>query len=356
MSLAQVPVEPGPDLGPVAPAVSRPPPKPAAEAFSEDPRPLPRYHSARLALSLPLPDGRAWRIDDHSGAERVATHAATRSRVMLATFRADVLVGRSQCEALARDRMLVIVWEDLHWADEGTLELIEYLAQWLQAPVLQICLGRDELLELSPEWGSVRHSTTSILLERLDGRDTRRLMDLLAQRAGAALELSDSLVERSGGNPLFAEALIARIAEEGADASAELPDTLQGLLAARLDSLEPAERQLLCHASVAGRSFSAEALACVSPETGIDLARAIANLREKNLIALGDDRGEEGERELVFTHALIRDVAYEMLPKAVRARKHAEVGAFIERRAADRGEGAVALLAEHFAVNPAALL
>jgi class 3 adenylate cyclase/tetratricopeptide (TPR) repeat protein len=252
-------------------------------------------------------------------------------------------------EALARDRMLVIVWEDLHWADEGTLELIEYLAQWLQAPVLQICLGRDELLELSPDWGSVRHSTTSILLERLDGRDTRRLMDLLAQRAGAALELPDGLVERSGGNPLFAEALIARIAEEGADASAELPDTLQGLLAARLDSLEPAERQLLCHASVAGRSFSADALACVSPETSVDLARAIASLREKNLIALGDDRGEEGERELVFTHALIRDVAYEMLPKAVRARKHAEVGAFIERRAADRGEGAVALLAEHFA-------
>ena len=80
----------------------------------------------------------------------------------------------------------------------------------------------------------------------------------------------------------------------------------------------------------------------------MDLAGAIAKLREKNLIMLGDDHGEGGERELVFTHALIRDVAYEMLPKAVRARKHAEVGAFIERQAADR-EGAVALLAEHFA-------
>lgn len=251
-------------------------------------------------------------------------------------------------EALARDRVLVIVWEDLHWADEGTLELIEYLAQWLQAPVMQICLGRDDLLELSPNWGSIRHATTSILLERLDERDTRRLMDVLAQRAGTALQLPDGLVERSGGNPLFAQALVERIAEEGADVSAELPDTVQGLLAARLDSLEPVQRQLLCHASVAGRSFSADALACVSPETGVDLAGAIAKLREKNLIMLGDDHGEGGERELVFTHALIRDVAYEMLPKAVRARKHAEVGAFIERQAADR-EGAVALLAEHFA-------
>jgi hypothetical protein len=101
--------------GPAAPAVSRgPPPKAAAESFPEDPRPLPRYHSPRLALSLPLPDGHTWRIDDHSGPELVATHAPTRSRVMLATFRADGLVGRSQCEALARDRKLVPRLPDLH--------------------------------------------------------------------------------------------------------------------------------------------------------------------------------------------------------------------------------------------------
>jgi len=100
--------------GPAAPAVSPPPPKPAAVSFPEDPRPLPRYHSTRLALSLPLPDGHAWRIDDHSGPELVATHAATRSRVVLATFRADGLVGRAQCEALARDRRLVPVVPELH--------------------------------------------------------------------------------------------------------------------------------------------------------------------------------------------------------------------------------------------------
>jgi class 3 adenylate cyclase/tetratricopeptide (TPR) repeat protein len=261
---------------------------------------------------------------------------------------------RAAFEALARDRVLVIVWEDLHWADEGTLELIEYLAQWLHAPVMQLCLARDELLERSPNWASIRHATTSILLERLDQRDTRRLIDALAQRAGTALALPDQLIERSGGNPLFVEALVARIAEDGAGAPAELPDTLQGLLAARLDALAPVERQLLCHAAVAGRSFSEDALACISPETGSERACAIAKLLDKDLIALGDDCRqpgccEPGERELVFTHALIRDVAYEMLPKALRARKHAQVGAFIERQAIDRSEGAVALLAEHFA-------
>ena len=257
-------------------------------------------------------------------------------------------------EALARDRVLVIVWEDLHWADEGTLELIEYLAQWLRAPVMQLCLGRDDLLESNPDWASIRNATTSILLERLDERDTRRLMDLLAQRAGSALQLPHGLAERSGGNPLFAEALVERIAEEGASVSAELPDTVQGLLAARLDALAPVERQLLCHAAVVGRCFSLDTLACMSPETGADLVGAIARLQQRNLIMLGDDRSAPDERELVFTHALIRDVAYEMLPKVIRARKHAEVGAFIERRARDRGEGAVALLAEHF-VRAAAL-
>jgi hypothetical protein len=107
--------------GPAAPAVS-PPPKPVAVSFPEDPRPLPRYHSTRLALSLPLPDGHAWRIDDHSGAELVATHAATRSRVMLATFRAEALVGRSQCEALARDRRLLppVREGDLHPLEDVT--------------------------------------------------------------------------------------------------------------------------------------------------------------------------------------------------------------------------------------------
>ena len=104
--------------GTAAPAVSPPPTKLVAVSFPDDARPLPHYHSARMALSLPLPDGHAWRIDDHSSAELVATHAATRSRVVLATFRADALVGRSQCEALAHDRKLIPVVPDLQTLED----------------------------------------------------------------------------------------------------------------------------------------------------------------------------------------------------------------------------------------------
>ena len=256
---------------------------------------------------------------------------------------------RAAFEALARGRVLVIVWEDLHWADEGTLELIEYLAQWLQAPVLQLCLGRDDLLERSSNWVGVSPSTSTILLEALGERDTRALMETLAHRAGGPVDLPDRMVKRSGGNPLFAEALVERVTEAGGDTAGELPATVQGLLAARLDSLDPVERQLLGQASVVGPTFSAEVLESLGPVAGAGLAAALARLRERNLIVLGDDQGGPGEREYAFKHALIREVAYEMLPKAVRARKHAEVGAFLEGRAADRAEGSVALLAEHFA-------
>jgi len=93
--------------GPAPVPAAEPPARPVAAAFSDDPRPLPRYHSRRLALSLPLPDGAAWSIDDHSRPELVATHAPTRSRILVAVMRTDGLVGRSQCEALAREAKLV---------------------------------------------------------------------------------------------------------------------------------------------------------------------------------------------------------------------------------------------------------
>jgi predicted ATPase/class 3 adenylate cyclase len=256
---------------------------------------------------------------------------------------------RAVLEALAQEGMLAIVWEDIHWADEGTLDLIEYLAQWLRAPVLQVCLARDELLERRPNFCTLPRSATSIFLEPLTQPEARELIEALVQRTGVAVESAARLAERSSGNPLFAEALVERIAEGGSEASAELPDTVQRLLAARLDSLEPLERQLVAHAAVLGPTFWASALEPIAASAGMDLTLGLAALGEKNLIVLSESDQQAGEREFSFKHALIRDVAYEMLPKAVRARKHAEVGAFIEQRAGERGEGIVALLAEHYA-------
>ena len=256
---------------------------------------------------------------------------------------------RALLEALARQGPLMLVWEDIHRADDGLLDLIEYLAQWLRAPAMQVCLAREELLERRPRWGQLRRGATSILLEPLSEEDARALVDALALGSGAPEDTAARLARRSGGNPLFAEALVELARSADPEEGAELPETVQALLAARLDTLGPLERQLLDHAAVLGLSFTEGALEPVAAVTGADLAKSLLLLRQKNLIVPAgphDAAGAEGE--LVFKHALIRDVAYEMLPLAARARKHAEVAAFIERRAGS-DESVTPLLAEHYA-------
>ncbi|MGH2865096.1 MAG: adenylate/guanylate cyclase domain-containing protein, partial [Solirubrobacteraceae bacterium] len=250
---------------------------------------------------------------------------------------------RAVLEALSHEHVTVLVWEDIHWADEGTLDLIVYLSRWLRAPVLQLCLARDDLLERRPEWSTVRRTVTAAFLEPLAPTHTRQLIDALLLSSGAATELAETLVERSGGNPLFAEAIVQHIAEDGGASASNLPDTVQGLLAARLDSLEPFERQLVLHAAVLGRTFWESALEPLASAAGEPLEPALAALREKDILLPGEAAHLDGERELAFKHVLIRDAAYELLPKSARARKHAEVGAFIEQRSGNqRGEGTVA--------------
>jgi class 3 adenylate cyclase/tetratricopeptide (TPR) repeat protein len=255
---------------------------------------------------------------------------------------------RSCLEAIAQGNPFVLAWEDIHWADEGMLDLIEYLSQWLRAPVLQVCLARDELLERRPSWGASRRTTTSLFLDPLAPADTRELIGGLLRDTDATREMIEALAERADGNPLFAEEMVQRLAEEGSLRAAELPDTVQGLLAARLDSLAPLERHLVAHAAVVGRTFWEGALAPVAAAEGGDLRAALATLREKDLIVPGEGSRLADEHELAFKHVLIRDVAYAMLPKAVRARKHFEVGVFIELRAGERRHEVVALLAEHY--------
>ena len=255
-------------------------------------------------------------------------------------------VVRGVLEALSHERPLVLAWEDIHWADEGTLDLIDYLSRWLRAPVLQVCLARDQLLERRAAWSTSRRTATVGFLEPLDPEDSQQLVELLLGASGSISEQARALAERSGGNPLFAEAMVQRVAEQDGTGPLELPDTIQGLLAARLDALEPFERQLVTHASVLGRTFWESALEPVARATGGDLQGALASLREKDILLPGEGHTPGAEREMVFKHVLIRDVAYEMLSKAARARKHAEVAGFIVERAGGQAEG---LVAEHYA-------
>src|SRR5262245_23415690 len=148
--------------------------------------------------------------------------------------------ARAFVEGMARRGPLVIAWEDVHWADEGMLDLIEYLAQWVSGPLLMLCLTRDELLERRPNWGGGRRAGTSIFLEPLTTDETRTLVAALVDDDHATDDEVTAVVARAGGNPLFAEELARRLVEtEDAGGAAGLPDTVHGLLAARLDALPP---------------------------------------------------------------------------------------------------------------------
>jgi class 3 adenylate cyclase/tetratricopeptide (TPR) repeat protein len=250
---------------------------------------------------------------------------------------------RSVVEAMARRRPLALAFEDIHWADDGMLDAIEHLAQWVRAPLMLLCLARDELLERRPSWGAGRRNATQLFLEPLAPGDARELVATLLREEDG--EVVPVVAERSGGNPLFAEEMVRRISEEG---DAELPETVQAVLAARLDALEPFERRLVQQAAVVGRTFWASSLAGLAQREGRDLEHALTALREKDILAPSAEGLLEGETELAFRHVLIRDVAYGMLPRAVRSRKHFEVGRFIEERAGDRTDEVVALLAEHY--------
>jgi class 3 adenylate cyclase/tetratricopeptide (TPR) repeat protein len=260
---------------------------------------------------------------------------------------------RSLVEAVSRQRPVVIALEDIHWADEGMLDLIEYLARWVRGPALIVCLARDELLDRRPGWGGGRRNATTISLEPLSQDETRQLVAALLPGGNGTGpngqgELVPQVAERSAGNPLFAEEMVNRIREEGSKDVQTLPETVHAVLAARLDSLSAPERRVLQHASVVGQTFWEGSLAGIEEEEGIHLQDALAALQEKDLVIPSAGSRLAGEHEYAFKHVLIRDVAYSTLTKSVRAWKHAQVGGFIEERAADRSEGVVAMVADHY--------
>jgi class 3 adenylate cyclase/tetratricopeptide (TPR) repeat protein len=301
---------------------------------------------ARIAATIARPLGIEPPVEASSS---TAVHDAedpqqTRDRLFSAV--------RSLIEAASRRWPVVIAIEDIHWADEGMLDLIEYLARWVRGPALFVCLARDELLERRPGWGAGRRNATTIALEPLNPDETRDLVAALLRdgngKATNGAALVPQVADRSAGNPLFAEEMVNRIREEGSQDVQTLPETVHAVLAARLDSLSVHERRVLQHASVVGQTFWEGSIGGLEAEEGIDLGEALAGLQEKDLVMPTAGSRLAGEHEYAFKHVLIRDVAYSTLPKSVRARKHAQVGAFIEERAADRSEGVVAMVADHY--------
>src|SRR4029078_1376073 len=161
-------------------------------------------------------------------------------------------VVRLMIEAIAAERPMVLAFEDIHWADDGMLDLIEHLAQWVRGPLLLLCLARAELLERRASWGGGRRTATSIFLDPLTPTETRDLIASLLPADAGMTELVPKVAERAGGNPFFAEEMVRRLVEEGTSDATALPDTVQALLAARLDSLDRFERRPLREGGAGG--------------------------------------------------------------------------------------------------------
>jgi class 3 adenylate cyclase/tetratricopeptide (TPR) repeat protein len=237
---------------------------------------------------------------------------------------------RKLLEQEAREQPLVCLLDDLHWGEETLLDLVEHVADLSRdAPLLLLCMARPELLERRPSWGGGKWNATTVLLEPLDAAETERL---IAELGGVGEELRERILQVAEGNPLFLEEMLALVRDSGG-AEVEVPPTIQALLAARLDLLDPAERSVLERGSVEGRTFHRGAVAALDDGDGSVDQRLIALVR-KELVR--PDRAQlTGDDAYRFRHLLIRDAAYEALPKATRADLHRRFAAWLEEHGRD---------------------
>jgi class 3 adenylate cyclase len=251
---------------------------------------------------------------------------------------------RSFIEAVARDEPTMLVFEDLHWADEALLNLVELLAARLQdLPILVLVLARPELLDARPGWGGGLLAHSALTLRPLDEKDAtelavHRLSDLGAEDGA---NRATDLAALAGGNPLFIEQLAAALAETG-EAPTSLPTTIRGIIAARLDALPAAERALVLDAAVAGRVFWRGALERMTTDPQ-DMASALGELERRGLVTREAVSAFEGDQQYSFNHVLVRDVAYDLLPRARRRERHREAALFLEEVSGEFGEVEAAL-------------
>jgi class 3 adenylate cyclase/tetratricopeptide (TPR) repeat protein len=242
---------------------------------------------------------------------------------------------RKLFEALAGERPLVVVFEDIHWGEPTFLDMVEHIVDWSRdAPILVLCNARPELLEKRPRWSGGKLNSTSILLGPLTEDESADLIDRLLGEADLPGATRARIAETGAGNPLFVEQLVAMLAEGEPDGDRlEIPPTIQALLAARLDRLGAEERAVIERAAIVGKRFWTAAVVglCSEAERAAVPGR-LQELVRKDLIA--PERsivlGEEGYR---FRHLLIRDAAYNGIPKATRAELHERFALLIEERA-----------------------
>jgi class 3 adenylate cyclase len=254
--------------------------------------------------------------------------------------------ARRFAESLARNQPTVLVFEDIHWADDGTLDLLEVLASRVRdVPLMLLALARPELLHARPGWGGGLPAYTALSLEPLSTDESKELAGRLL---GADADASGTVrvVETAEGNPLFIEELAASVVERPAAVADTLPTTIRELVSARLDALPSGELPVLLDAAVVGKVFWRGVLEQMAGN-GTNVEAALDALEARNLIRRESYSWIEREEQFSFKHVMIRDVAYATVPRAKRKERHAVVAGFLEKATAGAGATATAL-AQHW--------
>ena len=233
----------------------------------------------------------------------------------------------------------MLVFEDIQWADDGLLDYIEHLVDWVEdVPILIVCTARLELLERRPSWGGGKVNAATVAVAPLSEQETARLIAALSDRPLFEAETQAALLDRAGGNPLYAEQFVRMLAERDSAGDLPLPESIQGIIGARLDSLAPADKALLQDAAVIGKVFWLGALGAQEQQ--------LQALRQKDFVQRARRSSVEGETEFSFKHVLVRDVAYGQIPRAERALKHLHAAEWIE--SLGRPEDHAEMVAHHY--------
>ncbi len=250
-------------------------------------------------------------------------------------------------EALAERQTVVLVFEDVHWADDALLDFVDALVDRVSGvPLLVVCSARPELLERRPGWGGGKRNAATVSLAPLSDEDTARLLAALLGSPVLAADQQAALLQRAEGNPLFAEEY-ARMLADGSDPAAAAPETLQGVVAARIDALPSEEKELLQLAATLGKVFWTDALSTLSGADTWQLDERLYALERKEFVRREHRSAVAGSRQYVFVHALVRDGVYGQMSRSARADIHRRVADWIETLPSDRADDRTEILAHH---------
>jgi class 3 adenylate cyclase/tetratricopeptide (TPR) repeat protein len=262
-------------------------------------------------------------------------------------------------EAIAARSPLIVVFEDMHWADDAMLEFVsEYLDERFDGPLLVVATCRPELFERKPGWGGGANGRT-VVIEPLSDEDTARLVAELLETQDLPAKLRAALLASAGGNPLYAEEYVRLLLDRGvlrqagaglelAGETLPLPDSIHAIVASRLDALPPDEKMLIRDAAVVGKAFWLGAVEAIGTHQRWSVEHHLHELERKQFVRRERDSVVRSEPQYSFSHVIIRDVAYEQLPRSLRSEKHRRAADWLESLSPERSEDRAEMLADHY--------